>query len=236
MRKLLFTTLLICSCSFVQNSMASVIQMANTDGSFLLNSNSIDGLFNSDTPYFTTSDMALVHSTLNNWGVDTDGKVTILPVNTDAGLALLTLVDMELGGGDIEFDSSIGVTSTGSSGLSMFINDADQDNWTLIQPPFGSQTLGATFVWGSLGSGDGFAWAGFLMGDTVSYTFNDLGADSLSEDAFQFVGWNNDAWEVVATHGFDSSGTSVFTGIVIPGPSVVAIIGVMGFGYTRRRR
>ncbi len=210
--------------------------MTNAQGSFELYSNSMNDLFSSGSPYFTTNDMALVHANLNNWGIDTDGKVTILPVNTEVGLSILTLVDLELGGGDVAFDSSIGVTSTGSNNLAMFINDADQDNWTLIQPPFGSQTLGATFIWDSFGSGDGFAWAGFMLGDTVSYTFNDLGASSLDSDAFQFVGWNNGGWEVVASQGFDIDGTSVFTGLIIPAPPVAVLFAGIGLSYRRRRR
>ena len=80
----------------------------------------------------------------------------------------------------------------------MFINDSTEDNWSIIESPFfNSQTLGATFVWDSVDSGDGFAWTDFTMGDTVSYTFTELDADSLDELAFQFASWENDSWGIV---------------------------------------
>ena len=61
----------------------------------------------------------------------------------------------------------------------MFINDSTDDNWSIIESPFfNSQTLGATFMWDSVDSGDGFAWTDFTIGDTVSYTFTELDADS----------------------------------------------------------
>mgnify|MGYP006127167105 CR=1 FL=1 len=204
----------------------------------MLYSQSITGLFESPSPSFSTSDLALLHSTLNNWDIDTDGKITILPVDTSEGLAFITLIDEELGFGDGGMDGILGLTSTAPNTLSMFINDADQDNWTLIQPPFGSQSLGATFVWGSLGGGDGFAWSGLSMGDAISFNFNDLDGDggAIGAEAFQFVGWENGGWNVIASNGFKTDGTSVFTGMVVPAPPVAVLFVAMGLGHRRRRR
>jgi len=195
-------------------------------------------IFSSDTPIFSTDDLAEVHSTLNGWGIDTDGKITLLPVNTIEGLAFLTLVDEELGAGDTGLDASLGITSTASSALGMFINDSAQDSWQLIQPPFGSQTLGATFVWGGAGSGDGFAWTDLLLGDAVSYAFTDLDGDggAIDAEAFQFVGWDDsNGWGIVSTNGFKTDGSSVFTGMVIPAPPAM-LLTVLAMGRCRRRR
>ena len=197
----------------------------------------MNGLFNDSSQSFTTDDLAAIHTMLNNWGINTDGKITILPINTSQGLSLITLIDEEMGGGGFEYDSSIGVSSTGSSSLGMYINDSADDSWTLIQSPFfGSQTLGATFVWDSLGTGDGFAWTDFTMGDTVSYTFTDLGAESLDNLAFQFVSWENESWGIVATDAFEANGTNVFTGMVIPAPPVAFLLSAAVLGYRRRRQ
>ena len=238
MRKLRATTLTLMTGLCAANAGADIIQISNANDSFLLYSHAIGGLFNSGTPYFTTSDLASVHATLNNWGIDTDGKITILPVNTIAGLSFLTLIDKELGFGDNGTDGILGLTSTGPASLSMFINDSEQDTWTLIQPPFGSQTMGATFVWGSVGSGDGFAWAGLTLGDAISYNFNDLDGDggAIGAEAFQFVGWDVDGWSVISTNGFKTDGTSVFTGMVVPAPPAALLLSVLTLSYRRRRR
>ena len=217
---------------------ADVIQISNNTDSFMLYSHSIAGLFESSSPSFSTKDLALLHSTLNNWGIDTDGKITILPVDTSEGLSFITLIDEELGFGDVGSDGILGLSSTAPNTLSMFINDSDQDTWTLIQPPFGSQSLGATFVWGSVGSGDGFAWSGLSMGDAISYNFNDLDGDggAIGAEAFQFVGWNNGSWNVIASSGFKSDGTNVFTGTVVPAPPAALLLAALHLNCRRRRR
>jgi len=238
MRKLRSTTLTLITGLIATTASAELIQISNSESSFMLNSHSIDGLFDSSSPFFTTNDLANVHATLNNWGITTDGFITILPINTSAGLTFITLIDEELGFGDNGIDGSLGLTSTAPGSLSMFINDSSQDSWTLIQPPFSSQTMGATFTWGSIGSGDGFAWGGLAIGDAISYNFNDLDGDggAIGAEAFQFVGWDVDGWSVISTTGFKTDGTSVFTGMVVPAPPAALLLSVLTMSYRRRRR
>jgi len=213
---------------------ASVIQISNASGSFALNSNEM-GLFGNSAPDLSTSDLTSIHATLSNWGVTTDGKITLLPVNTSQGLSFLTLIDREFGGGDTAANATLGVTSTASSSLGMYINDSLQDSWQLIEPPFGSQTLGATFIWDGASSGDGFAWTNLVLGDSFSYSFADLGSSgAIDAEAFQFVGWTDNGWSVVSTNGFNG-GSSVFSGMVIPAPPVALLLSGFALGHRRRR-
>jgi hypothetical protein len=238
MRKLFLTTCALVTEILATQASSDVIQVSNSNDSFLLYSHSIDGIFDTVSPSFSTSDLASLQSTLNNWGIDTDGKITILPVDTSAGLSFITLIDAESGFGDTGFDGMLGLTSTAPNTASMFMNDSEQDTWTLIQPPFGSQTLGAIFVWGSLESGDGFAWAGLALGDALSFNFNDLDGDggAIEAEAFQFVGWNNGEWDVIASNGFKTDGTSVFTGMVVPAPPAALLLAALSLNCRRRRR
>ena len=219
---------------------ADIIEISNnTSGSFLLYSHSLGDLFGSDeAPDFSTDQLALAHEELMSWGIDTDGKITVLPVDTNQGFAFLTLIDKEYGNGDVEFDASLGLTSTVSDSLNLFINDINGDDWTVIQSPWlPSQTLSATFLWDSLNSGDGFAWAGLSNGDSLSYSFVNLGgsSDAIDTEAFQFVGWQNNGWEVISTSAFKNDGTSVFTGSVIPAPPTILLLTAITLGYRRRR-
>ena len=215
---------------------AGIVQIDGA-GSYQLRSHSINGVLQGSSPYFSTEDLAAIHLELNNWGVITDGKVTLLPVNTIAGLTLFTLMDQELGGGDTGIDASIGIVSTASSSLQLYINDATQDDWSLVQPPFGSQSMGATFVWGSAGSGDGFGWAGMSQGDALSYHFTSVdGAIGLDAEAFQFVSWEDEGWSVLGTDGFKLDGTQVFTGSVIPAPPAALFVAALVLNRRRRRR
>jgi hypothetical protein len=215
------------------NALAGIIQIDGA-GSYQLQSHAMNGILGGASPFLSTDDLAAIHQELNGWGVETDGKITLLPINTPAGLALFTLMDQELGGGDTGIDASVGIVSTASNTLSMYINDSTQDAWNLIQPPFGSQTLGATFVWGSISSGDGFAWTGMEYGDALSYNFSSINGDAgLDAEAFQFVSWD-DGWSVLGSDGFKDDGSQVFTGSVVPAPPAAFLLTV--FALNRRRR
>ncbi|MEE2912368.1 MAG: hypothetical protein VX436_01035 [Planctomycetota bacterium] len=216
---------------------ADIINITTGSDSFDLHSNSNDSLFSDSSGIFSSTDLATIHTMLNAWGVQTEGFITILPMNTNAGLSLLTLIDQELGFGDTDVDASISLSSTAPSSLGMYINDYEQDVWTLIDPPFGSQTMGAVFVWGGSGSGDAFAWTGLSIGDALSYSFTDNGAlgDPLNAETFQFVGWTDSGWDVVSSNGFKNDGSSVFTGMVIPAPPVGIVLFTFAIGYRNRR-
>ncbi len=232
------TTLSILVLSAIASGVhGDVINITTGTDSFDLYSNVYDSLFDDASGDFSSTDLAAVHATLNSWGIETDGMITVLPVTTSAGFALLTLIDQELGFGDTGVDASISLSSTSPSTLGMYINDYDQEVWTLIDPPFGSQTLGALFVWGGDGSGDAFAWTGLAAGDALSYSFVDNGAvgTALNAETFQYVSWADDGWEFISSNGFKNDGTSVFTGMVIPGPPVAIALLSVAIGYTRRR-
>lgn len=212
-----------------------VIQISNSSGNFFMNSQTV-GLFSSTSPVLTSLDMATIHNSLNSNGVVTDEKITFMLVNTSEGIAFLTLIDQELGAGDTGSDGALGVASTGSSSLGMFINDHDQDSWFLTPPIFVSQTLSATFSWSSVGSGDGFAWTGLVNGHTLAFSFADLQGAGLDSEAFQFVSFDDqDGWNVVSSNGFKLDGTSVFTGLIVPAPSVCLLFVFCVVGRTRRR-
>ena len=230
LNRLITTSLLFCLVAVPVN--ASIIQISHDSGTFELNANPMN-ILNSAAPYFSSTDLATAHEILSNWGISTDGKITILPINTSAGLSFLTLGD-----GDTGSNATLGVTSTASSTLGMYINDYSQDVWQLITPPFGSQTLGATFVWGSVGSGDGFAWTGLTLGDTFAYSFNDLDgvASTFDDEAFQFASWNDGGWEIVATSSFDSNRSWEFTGMTIPGPPAALLVAALTLSCRRRRQ
>ncbi len=215
------------------NAIADIVQIDGA-GSYQLRSHAISGILDDASPYLSTADLAAIHQDLNSWGVSTDGKITLLPIDTPAGLALFVLMDQELGGGDSGIDASVGVVSTASNSLSLYINDSTQDVWNLIEPPFGSQSLGATFAWGSIGSGDGFGWAGMEFGDALSYNFSSVEGDAgLDAEAFQFVSWDN-GWSTLGTDGFKDDGSQVFTGSVVPAPPAALIL--TAFALNRRRR
>ncbi|MEE2819769.1 MAG: hypothetical protein VX615_04065 [Planctomycetota bacterium] len=225
-----------CSTAFLAGGIIEI--NGSGEESFLLYSQPLGDIFGSDeAPEFSTDHLALVHEKLMSFGIDTDGKITVIPVDTNYGLSLLTLVDSEYGTGDNGGNSSLGLTSTAPNSLGFFINDMEQDDWQLISSPWlPSQTLGATFVWEGLTSGDGFAWTNLAIGDAISYSFVEMfDDDAIDAEAFQFVGASNNGLDVIYSDGFKSDGTSVFTATVVPAPPAGLLLSSLLLRYRRRR-
>ena len=93
------------------NALADIVQLDGV-GTYQLQSHAIDGILDGASPYLSTDDLATIHQNLNGWGIETDGKITLLPINTPAGLALFTLMDQEMGNGDTGIDATVGIVST----------------------------------------------------------------------------------------------------------------------------
>lgn len=192
----------------------------------------------------TEGEMADLHSLLNSSGVETDGYVTFLLAETDAGLSFITLIDKNTliaqpeGGVDpAPDDNSLVMSTTGPIDLEYFANTeaGDQTNWLDAQN--GLQVFDGLYNWNGASEGDGFAWGGLDDGDAVSFHFTDLGTPALSAWEFQFVSYTGNDWDVVAMDDFSSNDQFVFSfTTVIPGPGAVALLGAAGLTGRRRRR
>lgn len=210
-----------------------------------LESSAIDGLFDGcggcAPGDFTNVELAIVHDTLLDSNIDTNAVITVLPVDTEQGLALMFLVDQPGGDGTSGL-SSVALTSTAPGTASFFINDPASDMLGHIDNATGLQTAFGLFTWYSNGYADAFAWADLVEGDQMTMLFTAI-YDSPSTfpglnptDNIQFLTWAGSDWAVADVAEFNSGGTYAFTAMVLPAPGAIALLTLAGITGRRRRR
>ena len=223
----------------------SVTIQSSSRGSISLNSGTLNNVFNSQPNNFTAGALKKAHNQLNNAGISTEGMVTIVLADTDAGLSLMTLIDDENGPPGNGKDTKLNVTSSAPSDAMAFVNSIG-DNGTVNDD---GETISGSqeFFWDAENRGDAIAWAGLGEGDNGNFSFEVVDGEDgtfpgLNESGtFQFVSFGANGWEVVATSDFldgmfdfDFS----FSGVVVPLPPalLLGLAGLAGVAFVRRLR
>src|SRR5262245_36562563 len=222
---------------------AGTITISPVGGGISLNSGDLTStVFGSSKPAWGPGSLAGVHSALNAAGIDTEGKVTFVPADTDHGLSLMVLIDREVAPPPPASTGRLQMASSGSAGLTYINNIAE--TVAMSGGPNGSRVASANFVWNASGGGDAFAWANLHEGDTMSFRFlrPSGGTGLLDSSTFQFITWGAGGWEVIQLSNpdtlFDASGSYGFGGRVVPLPSAFAMgaLPLMAAAAIRRRR
>jgi len=201
-------------------------------------------VFDAGSPNFTNEALEFVTNDIKADGIKVDRVITFALVDTDHGLAFLTIVDdiTQPGTGN-RLDSQVGMSTTGPDSLRGWINDANEDIDQFFDPPNDTQTYAGFFTWNADRQADAFAWSDLAKGDFVSFNFTRNGPDFgthpglRQNDTFQFVSWNGEEWEVVASSQFSNRDQFAFsfTVIPLPAPLVLGLVGLTVAGIARRR-
>jgi hypothetical protein len=224
------------------SAFAGSITITPVGGGITLNSGDLTStVFGSVKPTWGAGSLASVHNALNAAGIDTEGKVTFVPADTNHGLALLVLVDREVAPPPPASTGHLQMASSGvGSGLTYINNIAS--TVMLTTGADGSRVASANFVWNANGGGDAFAWANLHEDDAVSFRFlRPSGGTGLIEPStFQFVTWGANGWELAQLPAgdtlFDAEGSYTFGGRVVPLPSAFAMGGLSLLAATAIRR
>jgi len=220
---------------------ADFVTVDDIGGSVVMHAGDLPALFQGGPTDFTNGDLDWVHLALNGSGVQTDGFVTFMLANTDAGLTFITLVDEPGAGGPDPLDSQLLMSTTAPDTLTRFVNaDANDDvAWFAFD---GIQTQQALWQWDGADEGQGFAWGNLHNGDFVSMFFTDQGTPALTGNAasqgrpFQFLSFNGEDWEQVAVRDFTAADQFAFTFTAVPAPGAIALFGMTLVSPRRRRR
>ncbi|MEZ6233625.1 MAG: hypothetical protein R3B68_05510 [Phycisphaerales bacterium] len=218
-------------------------------GSFVLNPGTLSPtVFGAPPPTFGNNALAFIHNQLMGDGVNTDNIITVIAADTDHGLALFALLDQQSGpftSFNARLDVSAVAHDASANGINGWVND---DGGELIQiananPIANTYTFNTTFQWDSNGTGDSFANSNLDVGDSGSLVFNMLpgfGATGVSR-GFQYVSYDNGAWGVVGTGGFNGTpGNPTSTSfdwrvVPVPGSAALGAVGLGVLGLRRRR-
>lgn len=222
---------------------AAQIGISAIGGGLVLNSGPLSTrAFGNGPTQWLGSSLAAVHASINASGVSTNGRITFVAAETNAGLAFMALIDQEL------------VTGVNAGGNVHMDSVADGLNQAYLKDTSGNVVIGANgpnariasgnFGWNSNGGGDGFAWANLASGNTTTFRFNKIANLALGLNAastFQFVTWDGVKWaEVVVPASllsFSSTDDYGFSAtVLVPSPGFLAVAGIPMLGYAVRRR
>ena len=187
---------------------------------------------------FSANDLEFMQNELAADGIETAGHITMFLAETADGWSFVSLFDGTGRGCIGGNDSFLGFNSvTGIEAHRHWNTDqgGSVDWWDL-----GNQTQLAdgTFQWESGETSEGFAWGNLSEGMAGTATYVNMGLDQLAPSAmFQFLTWDGTKWDLALGADFaDGSDSFALTFKVIPAPGAVALLGVAGIGFRRRRR
>jgi hypothetical protein len=238
------------------SSYAGTAHITGNGLDFYMDSSNMPGYISSPgSNWLSGPELRSIHESLNAAGIATDGVVTFLLAETDAGLSLFALVDNNIISGAGAIDAILGMTSTTVASAGYVMNDLGTD-----LPGYSNdgstQTIFGDYFWHPDGGADGMAWTDLQFGDTGTFDFTaymgeeqEGGPAGGSEDGttfaglsasdtFQFISWNGATWDSVMTGSFDEGGAFGFAFAIVPLPPAVAL-GLAGIGLVaiaRRRR
>lgn len=222
---------------------------------FHINSNDMPGsISNPASNWLSGPELRSLHNSLNDAGVATEGVVTIMLAETDAGLTLFSLVDNNATPGPGDVDAVLGMSSSTVSSAGYVMNDLGVDLQNYNDDGT-TQTLSGDYFWHPDGGADGMAWTGLNIGDTGNFDFTafmgeqENGPAGVSEngttfagldssDTFQFISWNGQGWDTIMNGSFDEGGSFSFAFAIVPVPPAIAL-GLAGLGIVavaRKRR
>lgn len=196
------------------------------------------GLLGDGLEIFSANDLAFMQNELAADGIETAGHITMFLAETADGWAFVSLFDGPGGGCLGSNDSFLGFNSVTGIEANRHWNTDQGGNvewWDL-----GNQTqlVDGTFEWESGVSSEGFAWGNLSEGMAGTATYVNMGLDQLVPSAmFQFLTWNGTRWDLALGADFDDgSNTFALAFKVIPSPGAIALLGIAGLGFQRRRR
>ena len=210
----------------------------SVNGSFALSGGYIDGILESGDHIFTMTDLDILAMTLQNDGIDTEGRLSFLLASTDAGLSFVGLFDGIDGNDpvDSETDHYLGVSATtgvnsdwfasGDTGSQISWNDMGND----------TQLVTALLGWDHGQTSAAFAWSDVPEAPSGTMSLYDVDLTTYSPSSIQFISYEKDHWSVAGRASFSVLGQYVFSHQFVPAPGAVALLAIAGLVGKRRRR
>jgi hypothetical protein len=218
---------------------AGSINLTTGDDSFVLQSGPLTGMFGGPADAdFSNDDMNSVHQMLHSAGISTDGLITLMLADTADGLGFVALLDDPTQTASGPDRTYLDMESMATDTTNYWINDSWQDV-SNRSASGGNMYLDGTFEWLDRRGADAFAWTNLTHDDEVTFSFDLMDGNGFpGEDAFQFLTWGDNGWEIVELAGFDGHGNFAFafTVVPLPAPVLMGLMGLTGVAAMRRRR
>ncbi|MEE2906966.1 MAG: hypothetical protein VX527_03945 [Planctomycetota bacterium] len=238
------TAIMAVSGSVLANSTASFLDASGN--TINIASGEFADILVSPGEHFSAADMAAVNTTLQQHGIQTQGRISIMLVETGAGLSILTMFD------GVEIPEQPGPTSLVTMTAFVPTTATWQYNidagGTFNDFPIGGETmLNGSFIWDSGVNSEAMAVSSLAEGDSGSLFLSafDLG-DMDTNGTIQMLTMNGGAWTLPNEHILDFEPSTnpgepdnqylQFQITNIPAPSGLLLLALAGHGRRRRRR
>jgi hypothetical protein len=187
-------------------------------------------IFDTGSEAWSGSELAALHEALNDAGIVTRRRVTVLVGFTAEGPSVMTLVDGVWDSANTT-QWQLGFSSSSAATAHHRMNNLGED------VAIGAGSADGTFKWRS-GNPDAFAWTGLVEGDTSSFDLSWGGGTGLSGNKpVQFVSYDDKGvWSRVKRANFDEAGEFSYDVTIVPSPAAAVLIGVAALVARRRRR
>ena len=215
---------------------AGYVNIEGGGSSYELQAGAVPGILSSDSHVFSANDAEVLTATLEDDGIDTEGRLSFLLATTDAGLTIVGLFDgIQSGNPSGNIDSILGFSSTTGQGTDWFAggDKGSQVDWYDLGN--GNQLVTALLQWEHGQSAAGVAWGDIESATTGTVNMYDLGLGELGGEPIQFVTHQAGSWEVAGTAAFSVVGQYAFAYQFVPSPGALGLLAVAGM-FTRRRR
>lgn len=214
------------------------VAIDSIDGSFTLSAGQIDGILESNDHVFTMTDLDILAATLQNDGIETEGRLSFLLASTDAGLSFVGLFDGIEGNdpSDSETDHFLGVSATTGINSDWFASGdpGSQVNW--YDMGHDTQLVTALLGWDHGQTSAAFAWSNVPDAPTGTMSLYDVDLTAYSPEPIQFISYEKDHWSVAERASFSVLGQYVFSHQFVPAPGAVALLAIAGLVGRRKRR
>ena len=217
---------------------AEYVTINSSDGSFTLESGSLEGLLANQENQFALSDQEILAATLNNDGIETVGKLSFVLASTDAGLSFMGLFDgiPSTNPAGSTTDHFLGISSTTSMDTTWFATGDEGSEYSWYDLGNETQLVNALLGWDHEQTSAGFAWGDVETAQSGTVNLYDVDLSEFAGDAIQFVTYQDDHWAVAGTADFSVLGQYAFSYQFVPAPSALALLMLAGLTSRRRRR
>lgn len=208
------------------------------DGSFDISAGQIDGVMGSSDHTFSMSDLDIIAATLQNDGIETQGRMTFLLASTDAGFSFVGLFDGIVGNNPngSEVDQFIGVSATTGLNTDWFASGDTGSQVDWYDMGNNTQLVTALLGWEHGQTSAGFAWANVPTAPTGTMNLYAVDLTEYYPEPIQFLTYEEDHWSLAQQASFSVLGQYAFSHQFVPTPGAIVLFALAGISGGRRRR
>jgi len=230
--------ILISLVTAAQTAVGDYLTIDSVDGTFDISAGQIDGVLGAGNNAFSMSDLDILAATLQNDGIETEGRLSFLLASTDAGLSFIGLfdgIDANDPAGSVP-DQLLGVSATSGANTDWIASGDEGSDVDWYDMGNNTQLVTALLAWDQGQTSAGFAWSDVRTAQSGTTNLYDVDFTSYSPEPIQFITYVGDQWEVAGQAAFSVLGQYAFSYQFVPAPGALGLLMLAGFSAKRRRR